>query len=119
MPKMACFSMHPETGSEVIGKKGKYLLRENIGSGGNGTVFAADVIEDRGLPQPRRLASIQLGYSPFICRPYSISSVLDSLTFAAYRTRFAANDIAYMTSQLGDVELSSRLQESRAYWWLL
>ena len=48
-----------------------------------------------------------------------ISSVLDSLTFAAYRTRFAANDIAYMTSQLGDVELSSRLQESRAYWWLL
>ena len=51
MLKMAGNSICPKTGSVVIGKKGKYEIKNYLGGGGNGKVYEVDVIEERGLPQ--------------------------------------------------------------------
>ena len=40
-------------GSKVIGKYGTYLVKQKIGNGGNGVVFAADIIEG-GDSLPRK-----------------------------------------------------------------
>lgn len=48
---MAGNSICPKTGSVVIGKKGKYEIKNYLGGGGNGKVYEVDVIEERGLPQ--------------------------------------------------------------------
>ncbi len=50
---MAGKSICPETGSVVNGINGKYLIRNYLGGGGNGKVYAVDVIEERGLPKQR------------------------------------------------------------------
>lgn len=52
MLKMAGISIYPETDLIVVGKYGQYLVKNHIDGGGNGEVFAVDVI--RGgelLPQ--------------------------------------------------------------------
>lgn len=50
---MAGKSICPETGSVVNGIKGKYLIRNYLGGGGNGKVYAVDVIKERGLPKQK------------------------------------------------------------------
>lgn len=42
---MAGISVHPSIGLELIGKYGRYRVKRRIGSGGNGSVYEADVIE--------------------------------------------------------------------------
>lgn len=52
MLKMAGISICPEEGSNVVGKHGRYLVKNRIDGGGNGVVFAADVISGgESLPQ--------------------------------------------------------------------
>lgn len=41
---MVGISSYPKTGLTVIGKYGQYLVKNSIGGGGNGEVFAVDVI---------------------------------------------------------------------------
>ena len=53
---MAGTSVCLESGSVLDGKHGKYLLKDSIGSGGNGTVFSVDVIEGNELPWKGRYA---------------------------------------------------------------
>ena len=36
---------YPKEGMKVCGKYGKYLVKNHIGRGGNGLVYAADVIQ--------------------------------------------------------------------------
>ena len=49
---MAGISICPEEGSNVVGKHGRYLVKNRIDGGGNGVVFAADVISGgESLPQ--------------------------------------------------------------------
>lgn len=45
MRKMVGISVPPTTGLKVRGKYGQYLVRNRIGKGGNGVVFAVDVID--------------------------------------------------------------------------
>ena len=45
MLRMGHFSICPEIGSVICGKYGKYKIKSKIGSGGNGAVFAADIID--------------------------------------------------------------------------
>lgn len=57
MLKMAGTSISSRIGSKVIGKYGTYLIKYKIGNGGNGVVFAADIIEGGdSLPQKRNYA---------------------------------------------------------------
>ena len=44
MLKMAGISIYPETGLIVVGKYGQYLVKNHIDGGGNGEVFAVDII---------------------------------------------------------------------------
>lgn len=54
MLKMAGISIYPETGLIVVGKYGQYLVKNYIDGGGNGEVFAVDVISGGELlPQKR------------------------------------------------------------------
>ena len=41
---MVGISIYPESGLTVVGKHGRYLVKNRIGGGGNGVVFAVDVI---------------------------------------------------------------------------
>ena len=45
MLKMAWDGNDSKIGLEVTGKYGKYYVKENIGNGGNGEVFAAEIID--------------------------------------------------------------------------
>lgn len=45
MLKMVGNNIYPKSGEVVTGKYGKYLIRDRIGRGGNGTVFTADIVE--------------------------------------------------------------------------
>ncbi len=44
MLKMVGISIYPEVGSIVVGKYGQYLVKNHIDGGGNGVVFAVNVI---------------------------------------------------------------------------
>ena len=49
---MAGASISSRIGSKVVGKHGTYLIKQEIGNGGNGVVFAAEIIEGSdSLPQ--------------------------------------------------------------------
>lgn len=41
---MVGISIYPKVGLTVVGKYGRYLVKNRIDSGGNGVVFAVDVI---------------------------------------------------------------------------
>lgn len=56
MQKMDGSIFYPKEGMKVCGKYGKYLVKNHIGRGGNGLVYAADVI------QKGELLSIRDGY---------------------------------------------------------
>ncbi|MBM6811107.1 hypothetical protein H5983_08560 [Faecalitalea cylindroides] len=45
MQKMDGSIFYPKEGMKVCGKYGKYLVKNHIGRGGNGLVYAADVIQ--------------------------------------------------------------------------
>ena len=53
---MAGKRIYPEPGLIVNGKKGKYSINSFMGGGGNGMVYAVDVIEERGLQKSRGYA---------------------------------------------------------------
>ena len=54
MPRMAGTSISFGSDSKVIGKYGTYLIKEEVGKGGNGVVFDVDIIEGGALlPQKR------------------------------------------------------------------
>lgn len=50
---MVGISIYPESGLTVVGKHGRYLVKNRIGGGGNGVVFAVDVISG-GEVLPRK-----------------------------------------------------------------
>ncbi len=50
---MAGISIYPEAGLTVVGKYGRYLVKNRIGGGGNGDVFAVDVISGGEVLPPK------------------------------------------------------------------
>lgn len=53
MLKMVGISIGPEAGLTVVGKYGRYLVKNRIDGGGNGEVFAVDVISRGELLPPK------------------------------------------------------------------
>ncbi len=77
---MAGESIYPKIGSVVNGKMGKYSIKNYLGGGGNGKVYAVDVIEERGLPQQSSGYAIKVfGITP---------KKEDDLEYIKRRTRF-------------------------------